>query len=1131
MTTPFTPEHLSNSLQVWLDGQDPNGNDRASLPSSFGTFNWVNKGQKGNGAKAYNQVGNDTANATTPKHLAEGSIVKLAITNAGAGYTVDGANNGVLTDYKIWFSGNPSLRGTRTKLDVNLNIVNGEVVGSVIVGGSQGYKVGDTLEEFGAQNTNTTNAIFTVTEVTYRGGMLFNSEPSVSDHYKMSGIASMQDITIFIACNLRAVSDITASPFFTITHPNYSTIEIALGTNNASAYIDTVKYNRKDNDQLHQQGTIASFEGFDRILMVQLSETVTGKFGINGVVSTGLPAADVPGFWTMSIMCDETYAANKSRRGTVYEVAVFDRILDTTETTKMFGYLEHKYSLDVLLDSHIYKATPPTVTNVQPIDGIPDEQPADPDTPPTLPTTPENPDAGPVENPPAAQPSFPEQDSSLFFNGAHRLSPRKPVQLIEMFLDFCDNEYGNSTAPSTCTANSGAGNECYNTKTSCQDTTNYRLDTNGKLAYRFGSEEGGAFNSSRFFKNSYPALISVTSAPVEIIPTKGVSLRANVTIKLRDFYSSGADVDPYFETRNLIALESGSYLQKLVQRNSFYVGRKIRVYDGYIDNTGVAQMFDGQKDYVIDSFQLDKDVLTIKCKDPMTLADELKAKVPVPTEFALKVDLATGTSLNVVLTINGSNASAEQIHAEYGTSGFIRINEEIMAYTRAEGDANMDLESTNRAEWGSEQKAHGAGDSVQKCVVYGQYDGGGATTTINDVAYDLLVNQAGVPAVAINNLPSGRYSWADEKTAWLASYRIDAIFSEPKEINKQLSQLGSMVGVNFFYDELSAQIKMKAETPELDTTIIKTITDDVIVEDSVKFINSEKERISRVYYYYNMRNHVEDRDKPKNFKNLYVVADSDGETASEYGVAGIKTIYAYGITDTSTAASVAQRVLGRFKNTPKTLSFKIDASNASVQTGDHFYLKTNQIVDFDGVPVTTEMQCLSIKLDRKTQSYIVKAKQFTFGSVNTGSVGDGDTDDFDPSGGGGEGTPDDPYTGPNAQGVYFSDANHITVEILSGGQDFGNGETIEFTPDEADFAGMASNTRNLAVTYTQSGGEITQINSVSSNAAADALPSDVHDGYGITETLTGTGSTGTNLRVRITKQARMSSGAEPYTVV
>ena len=250
MTTPFTPEHLSSSLQVWLDGQDPNGNDRASLPSHLGTRAWVNKGKKGSYAAAFNLAGSDTSNATIPKHLAEGSIVKLAITNAGAGYTVSGSNSGVLTDYKIWFNGSAALRGTKTKLDVNLSIVNGQVVGSVILGGSQGYKVGDTLEEFGAQNTNTTNAIFTVTEVTYRGGMLFNSEPSVSDHYRMGGAPSLTDITIFIACNLRADYDTTASPFFTLTHPNYSTIEIALGVNNASAYVDTVKYNRKDNDQL-----------------------------------------------------------------------------------------------------------------------------------------------------------------------------------------------------------------------------------------------------------------------------------------------------------------------------------------------------------------------------------------------------------------------------------------------------------------------------------------------------------------------------------------------------------------------------------------------------------------------------------------------------------------------------------------------------------------------------------------------------------------------------------------------------------------------------------------------------------------------------------------------------------------
>ncbi len=1125
MTTPFTPEHLSSSLYTWLDGQDPNGNDRASLPSRFGATYWRNKG-KGNNAES--TLSGAKGNATLPKYLASGSIVKLSITTAGTGYSVGGADNGVITDFEVH---DTTGRTDRSKVLLNLSILGGAVVSVASIGGSQGYEVGDTLVETSDQNSGGTNAVFTVTEVAYRGGFLFNSEAGRSDHYRVGGdILPSTNFTFFIACNLRA--DTNTDPFFTLSFNDASEkIEIAVDNSNAQSYTETVSYKRKDNGQAFNFTNIGSFEGFDRIYMIQLSETVLGKFQLNaGTLTSDLPTCDFPSVIEPSIMCDETFAANKSRKGTVYEYLIFDRILDSTERAKMYGYLEHKYSLDVLPADHIYKGQPPTLTNAAPITETTPEQPADPDTPPVQPTTPENPAPEDPEADPNAPPLPPEQDSSLFFNGAHRLSPRKPVQLVEMFLDFCDNEYGNSTAPSTCTANAGAGNECYNTKTTCQDISNYRLSTNGKLAYRFGSEEGGSFNSARQFKNAYPALISVTSAPVEIVPTQGVSLRANVTIKLRDFYTTGADVDPYFETRNLIALENGSYLQKLVQRNAFYVGRKIRVYDGYIDNTNVAQVADGRKDYVIDSFQLDKDVLTIKCKDPMTLADELKAKVPVPSEFSLKADLNTGTAHNVVLTIDGADATAVQIQAEYGTSGFIRINKEIIAYTRAAGDANMDLESSGRAEWGTIQDAHKSGDTVQKCVFYGQYDGGGTNQTINDVAYDLLVNQAGVPAEAITNIPNRLYSWADEKTAWLSSYRIDAIFSEPKEVNKQLSQLGSMVGVNFFYDELAAKIIMKAETPELDASSLKTITDDVIVEDSVKFINSEKERISRVYYYYNMKNHTESRDSPKNFRNLFIAADSDGETASEYGVAGIKTLFAYGINDTSTASSVAQRVLGRFKTTPKTLTFKVDASNANVKTGDHFFLNTKHIVDFDGRPSTSEMQCLSVKLDRKTQSYIIKAKQFNFGTINTGSVGDGNTDAFDDAGSGGDGTSTNPYTGDRAVGIYLSDENHLTVQILNGGQDFGNGETIEFTPDESEYTGMAANTRNLAVTYTQTNGAITAINSISSNAASGALPSAVHDGYGAEETLTGTGSSGTGLSIKITKRARMSGGQEPYTV-
>jgi len=214
MTTPFTPEQLSSSLPTWHDGQDPNGNDRASLPDSSGTKRWVNKGYIGRNGTAFNLADFPTANATLPKYLASGSIVKLSITTAGTGYSVGGADNGVITDFEVH---DTTGRSDRSKVLLNLSILGGAVVSVASIGGSQGYAVGDTLVETSDQNSGGTNAVFTVTEVTYRGGMLFNSEAGRSDHYKVSGaILPSTNFTFFIACNLRA--DTSTDPFFTLSY-------------------------------------------------------------------------------------------------------------------------------------------------------------------------------------------------------------------------------------------------------------------------------------------------------------------------------------------------------------------------------------------------------------------------------------------------------------------------------------------------------------------------------------------------------------------------------------------------------------------------------------------------------------------------------------------------------------------------------------------------------------------------------------------------------------------------------------------------------------------------------------------------------------------------------------------------
>lgn len=812
--------------------------------------------------------------------------------------------------------------------------------------------------------------------------------------------------------------------------------------------------------------------------------------------------------------------AGEETSGTIYEVLIFDALLSRHNRWAIQGYLKEKYGLSI------------EETGAA---GLTDVLQAGSDTPATT-----NLDSHPYRNNPPLTGTTKthnlttgeEETLNNIFQNAHKVSPRTPMQYVRLSLDFCDNVFGSNTFPSSCTADSAA-QPCFNTRETCQALDAYRLNSSGKRQYIFTQEMGERLSGVEQY--AHPALISVSSAPTEIVPTKGISLRSNVMIKLKDFASTDTGADDYAASRDYITTDQGTYFEKLLARNPHYVGRTVEVFDGYIAYDGSVQAQDGKKKYIIDSMFLDNDVLTIKCKDPMTLADELKAKVPVPSEFSLKTAVTSGTNDNEgILTISGADATAEQLQAEYGTSGFVRINEEIIAYTRAEGDANMDFHHSGRGEWGTSEATHDAGDTVQKCVFFGQYDGSGTGVTINDVAYELLVTQAGVPAEACNNTAGGVYSWVDEKNNWLSTFRIDTILSEPKEVNKQLSQLGGMVGVNFFYDDLSSQIVMRAETPEIDDTNIVRVTDDHIIEDSYKLIQADKDRISRVYYYYNERNSVEDRDKPKSFKNLYVNIDSDSETAFEYRKESNKVIYGWGVKNTATATSVSQRLLNRFKKTPITCTFKLDASYDQLSTGDHFYLSTRHITDIYGAPkIQTEMQVLSTKFDSKNQQFLIKAKQFRFGTVNTGISTANDVAAY--STGGGTGTEADPYTGVRATESYICadsvvDANSrpfISASILSAGTGFADGDTTisgaEVTADQG---------TGLSLTATASGGSVSSVTITSNPASgsdyADASHKNYFDGQIVT---CADSSAGSGLQLKLNVSAKMSGGQEPYLIV
>ena len=702
------------------------------------------------------------------------------------------------------------------------------------------------------------------------------------------------------------------------------------------------------------QGATAIFENF-------YVSTSTNTVGVNVNAGTAVSATvdglNVDADSTIRLM--NVQAENNTTHGTIREVLWFKRTLTNPEIAIVQGYLEHKYNLDVLPSDHTYKTKPPLVT-------IP-------------------------------------------FNDAHKLNPRQPIQVVKMYLDECDNVFGSTSGLSTCNATASTGNECYNTKHSCVALPKYRLNNVGVKELVFSSEKGAMLQGREFF--SHPALMSISSAPTEIKPTKGISVRSNITIKIRDFFSTDKSQDPYFATRNYVALENGTFFQKLLERNPHYFGRRIEVYDGFINFDGQPEIQDGKRSYIIDSIHLDKDICTIKCKDPLSLGDDLKSKVPTPTRYSLNADISISATPTQAVRLDGvlqnsgsltdtSFALFQSVFGANGETGFIRINEEIMGYTSvvsgsiAGGNAAVALSINGRtvnddAKWGTLPSEHEADDAIQKCINFGTYNDSSSGSVISDVAYQLLVTEAGVPAEAINKTTGGVYSWDDEATTWLNTFKINTIISEPEEANKLLNELGGMVGVNFFYDDISAKIVMKAEMPVTDKSDVLTITDTHIVENSLKILNSEKDRISRVYYYYNRKSAVDERDKKKSYRNVLINIDVDSEGSEEYGKQSNKVIYGWGVIDSSTATSISQRILNRYKNIPKTVAFKLDASFNQIHVGDHFFLNTSQIVNLQGqTKALTEMQCISNKFNEKLQVQEIKAQQFRFANANFGQVTD-----------------------------------------------------------------------------------------------------------------------------------------------
>jgi hypothetical protein len=526
---------------------------------------------------------------------------------------------------------------------------------------------------------------------------------------------------------------------------------------------------------------------------------------------------------------------------------------------------------------------------------------------------------------------------------------REPLQLVQIDVDQCTRTYGTSPCTAALSADNPA--KCFNTFKTCQDTANFNK---GTLTLTFADNQSGLGKA----ETRFPALKSVSTVPTEINTggvgrrTGALGRRERVSITLQDFAYQDTLTDPYQAERvSGVAQHSGVgydpaarglFFQRLLARNPYYIGRALRVYSGYVGDA-IGSMTVSH--YVITGWagpDADGKVM-VEAKDVLDLADDNKTQCPVASEGKLGADITDSYVSTVTLTPSG-------VGSDYDPDGRAFIGGEIVTFTRS-GDV---VTITGRGVDGSTAAAHSEGDTFQQCYYT-------ADTAIDDVIYDLLVNFAGVDASFINTT-----DWGDEIDRWYNGFNLTATIVEPAGVASLIDEICTL-GVSLWWDRENQEIKLRGNRPVDLTETVTSISDaSTVVEGSLRMEDARDMRLTDVVMYHGLRDmSQEPATDLRVFDRMEAVSDTDAKGANEYNQSSIYRIAMRWLGtagDDSVARAAVSRLLNRFRDTPKVVTFSADIKDqATLQPGNLVSLTTRLIVDATGAEQATQMRIISVE--------------------------------------------------------------------------------------------------------------------------------------------------------------------------
>ncbi len=331
--------------------------------------------------------------------------------------------------------------------------------------------------------------------------------------------------------------------------------------------------------------------------------------------------------------------------------------------------------------------------------------------------------------------------------------------------------------------------------------------------------------------------------------------------------------------------------------------------------------------------------VTLVAKDLLKLADDKRAVVPESSEVELAADITSTAQLTATISPN-----------PFSFSGYIRIGDEIMRFVNATGTV-LNIE---RAQWGTEASTHEAGDQVQLCKVYTDFN-------VVDVVQDLLVNFAGVD---LSYIPT--VDWGVEKTGRLASYDLTTILSKPIGVNKLLAELTEQCQFNLWWDQEDQEIKLRSrfDFDRCDPTSLFSLNGtEHILRDSVTLKRRVDDRLTQVWLYYDVNNYAESVSEAENFNRLQLCIETDLESTNAFGDKRVKVLFSRWFDETNQGAALetAGALATRFSTSPIEIQFDMDAKDSDLKTGDFFQILWQGLQDEFGAIESPIFQVMQVK--------------------------------------------------------------------------------------------------------------------------------------------------------------------------